>query len=132
MYFFSALLGCFCFQRGWTVKLNLYVLLRCTILTMITNLTEVDLCQPGSYGTGSYTVCLGLCLMLIRFCSFVLPCLLSSSVLLRFWSIVWFIIHFLVCNLYLLLLFFFLLLLLLILLFLLLLLLFMAFGLAVW
>ena len=116
------------------MELNLYVLLRCTILTMITSLTEVDLCQPGSYGTGSYTVCLGLCLMLIRFGSFVVPCLLSSSVLLNFWFIVWFIIQFLVCHFYLLLLFiyFFLLLLLLILLFLLLLLLFMAFGLAVW
>ena len=84
------------------MELNLYVLLRCTILTMISNLTEVDLCQPGSYGTGSDTVCLGLCLILIRFCSFVLPCLLSSSVLLSFWFIVWFIIHFLVCHLYLL------------------------------
>ena len=40
--FFSALLGYFCFQGGWTVELNLYVLLRCTILTLITNLTEVD------------------------------------------------------------------------------------------
>ena len=93
-FFFSALLGCFCFQGGWTMELNLYALLRCTILTMITNLTEVDWCQPGCYGTGSYTVCLGLCLMLIRFCPFVLPCLLSSSVLLGFWFIVWFIIHF--------------------------------------
>ena len=88
------------------MELNLYALLRCTILTMITNLTEVDWCQPGSYGTESYTVCLGLCLMLIRFCSFVFPCLLSSSVLLGFWFIVWFIIHFLVCHFYLLLLFF--------------------------
>ena len=114
------------------MELNLYVLLRCTILTMITSLTEVDSCKPGSYGTGSYTVCLGLCLMLIRFCSFVVPCLLSSSVLLNFWFIVWFIIQFLVCHFYLLLLFILLLLLLLILLFLLLLLLFMAFGLAVW
>ena len=89
--FFSALLGCFCFPwaggggggggGGWTMELNLSVLLRCTILTMITNLTDIDWCQWGSYGTGSYTVCLGLCLMLIQFCSFVLPCFLSSSVL---------------------------------------------------
>ena len=107
VFFFSALLGCFCFQGGWTMELNLYVLLRCTILTMITSLTAVHSCQPGSYGTGSYTVCLGLCLMLIRFCSFVVPCLLSSSVLLNFWFIVWFIIQFLVCHFYLLLLFIF-------------------------
>ena len=65
--FFSALLGCFCFQGGCTVELDLYVLLRCTILTLITNLTEVDWCQLGSYGMGSYTVCLGRCLMLIQF-----------------------------------------------------------------